>query len=599
MSEQIYSTNKYNRKKPIKEFDLNQTMYSLVTSEAADDLNLYATGFLGSNMTYKDLIEESDKLAAALKASGIKENDAVAICTTSTPIVQECLLALSKLGVKMVWIDLRCKEKDILNYINSQNCKAAIVFEKEDLLKMFQNFISETDLQNVIISSPLDYLNPVIRTLANLKNKNSGENLTIDNKRFIKFKDFLRLGKNTKVEPSSFEKDKPSLVVQSSGSTGKPKQIVHTEYNFNSAVQKMAYTDLPFYKGDTMHISIPPFIIYGLGNSFYASLAFTMKAELNPYINPESVYNDLGKFDIALAAPVHYRYLYDKLIKLKSDIKALEQDPNKHKELRQKMHELKRVLEGLKRVKVFVSGGDEIKAQELIDMQNEFDKVIVNGYGNNECLGAVVVSPRYANRPGSIGVPMHGVEIKIIEPDTGKTLSPKEIGDLYIHSDNMFVEYVGNEEATKDIKVADESGKKWIKTGDLAMIDEDYFIFHKGRSRRVINKASFKISPDSIENCIEALPFVKECVVVGVDDEENVKVPMAFIVLKEGITFSDVLPTIKDECLKELPDYEVPSYFEEIASIPYTANEKKDILKLEEMGNTLVKERKGLSRTRT
>ena len=131
------------------------------------------------------------------------------------------------------------------------------------------------------------------------------------------------------------------------------------------------------------------------------------------------------------------------------------------------------------------------------------------------------------------------------------------------------------------------------------MIDEDYFIFHKGRSRRVINKASFKISPDSIENCIEALPFVKECVVVGVDDEENVKVPMAFIVLKEGITFSDVLPTIKDECLKELPDYEVPSYFEEIASIPYTANEKKDILKLEEMGNTLVKERKGLSRTRT
>ena len=425
MSEQIYSTNKYNRKKPIKEFDLNQTMYSLVTSEAADDLNLYATGFLGSNMTYKDLIEESDKLAAALKASGIKENDAVAICTTSTPIVQECLLALSKLGAKMVWIDLRCKEKDILNYINSQNCKAAIVFEKEDLLKMFQNFISETDLQNVIISSPLDYLNPVIRTLANLKNKNSGENLTIDDKRFIKFKDFLRLGKNTKVEPSSFEKDKPSLVVQSSGSTGKPKQIVHTEYNFNSAVQKMAYTDLPFYKGDTMHISIPPFIIYGLGNSFYASLAFTMKAELNPYINPESVYNDLGKFDIALAAPVHYRYLYDKLIKFKSDIKALEQDPNRHKELRQKMHELKRVLEGMKRVKVFVSGGDEIKAQELIDMQNEFDKVIVNGYGNNECLGAVVVSPRYANRPGSIGVPMHGVEIKIIESDTGKTLSPK------------------------------------------------------------------------------------------------------------------------------------------------------------------------------
>ena len=60
------------------------------------------------------------------------------------------------------------------------------------------------------------------------------------------------------IKPASFEKDRPSLIVQSSGSTGKPKQILHTEYNFNSAVQKMAYADLPFYKGNTMHISIPP-----------------------------------------------------------------------------------------------------------------------------------------------------------------------------------------------------------------------------------------------------------------------------------------------------------------------------------------------------
>lgn len=596
MSEIIFSTDKYNRKKPIKEFNLNQTMYSLVTNEAKNDLNLYATGFLGSNMTYKDLIKESDQLAASLKASGVKEGDAVAICTTSTPIVEECLLALSKIGAQMVWIDLRCKDKDIMTYINNYDCKTAIVFEKEDLVEMFQNFIDETNLQTVIISSPLDYLNPLISTLGTIKGKIEGKKMPSD-KRFISFKEFLNRGKNTLVTPVSFEKERPSLVVQSSGSTGKPKQIVHTEYNFNSAVQKMAYTDLPFYKGEAMHISVPPFIIYGLGNSFYASLAFTMKAELNPYINAESVYNDLGKFDIALATPVHYRYIYDKLTQLKSDIEALEQDPKKHKELKQKMHELKRVLDGIKRAKVFVSGGDEIKAQELIDMQNEFDKVIVNGYGNNECLGAIVVSPRYANRPGSIGVPMHDVKIKIVNPETQETLSFNQVGELYAQSDNIFVEYHGNPESTKNIKIQDESGE-WVKSGDLAYIDEDYFIYHKGRNRRVINKEAFKISPDNIEEVIDALPFVKKCVVVGVPDKVSKNVPMAFIVFNEGFNINDYLEEIKKYCFDNLPDYEIPSYFEEIEEIPYTPNEKMNIPLLEKLGRQIVEEQMGKSRVR-
>lgn len=595
MSEIIFSTEKYNRKKPIKEFDLNQTMYSLVTREAQNDLNLYATGFLGSNMTYKDLIKESDQLASALKASGVKENDAIAICTTSTPIVEESLLALSKIGAKMVWIDLRCKDKDIMTYINNFDCKIAIVFEKEELIEMFQKFIDETNLKTVIVSSPLDYLNPLISTLGIVKNKIEGKKTIPIDKRFISFKEFLNRGKNTLVTPVSFEKERESLVVQSSGSTGKPKQIVHTEYNFNSAVQKMAYTDLPFYKGDTMHISVPPFIIYGLGNSFYASLAFTMKAELNPYICAESVYNDLGKFDISLATPVHYRYIYDKLTKLKSDIATLEQDPSKHKELKQKMHELKRVLEGIKRAKVFVSGGDEIKAQELIDMQNEFDKVIVNGYGNNECLGAVVVSPRYANRPGSIGVPMHGVKIKIVDPNTLETLPFNTTGELYVQSDNLFVEYHGNVQSTNEVKVKDDSGQ-WVKSGDLAYIDEDYFIYHKGRNRRVINKDAFKISPDGIEEVIDTLPFVKKCVVVGVPDEVSKSVPMAFIVFNEGYNIYNTLIDIKNYCNDNLPDYEIPSYFEEIQDIPYTQNEKMDFIRLENMGRQIVEEKKGKAR---
>ena len=590
-----FGYDKYHRKKPIKEFNLNQTMYSLVTGESKDDLDLKATGFMGNDMSYNDLIISADKLAQAFYNIGIKDGDNVAILTISMPIVQQSLLSLSKIGATMSWIDLRSKPKDVVRYINSSNCKTIIVFE--DMLPLIESIIDETDVRKVVVSSPKDYLSPIVKVLATLKDKKDGKKIVLpDDSRFVRFNDFIKnVDTNNLITPVSFEKDRPSLIVQSSGSTGKPKQIVHTEYNFNSAVQKMAYTDLPFYKGNTMHISIPPFIIYGLGNSIYASMAFTMKAEMSPFVDENTVYNDLGKFDISLAAPLHYRYMYKQLIELNKSITELEKDNSLEakKELKRKMKELKRVLTGIDRAKVFVSGGDKIGADELIEMQQTFNKVIVNGYGNNECLGATIVSPMYANKPGSIGVPMEGIEVKVVNPETEEILPQGEIGELYISSDNLFVEYLNNPDETNKIKVMDELEKQWVKSGDLCYIDKDGYIIPRGRNRRLIRKEAFKISPDTIEEVISSIPFVQDCVVVGVDDEKSLSVPMAFIVLKdETLSFDEVKDQIKEKCVEELPDYEVPTYFEQIDKIPYTPNDKQDFRTLENIGNEIVKNQK-------
>lgn len=586
---------KYHRKKPIKEFNLNQTMYSLVTGESKDDLDLKATGFMGNDMSYNDLIILADKLAQAFYNIGIKDGDNVAILTISMPIVQQSLLSLSKIGATMSWIDLRSKPKDVVRYINSSNCKTIIVFE--DMLPLIESIIDETDVRKVVVSSPKDYLSPIVKVLATLKDKKDGKKIVLPNDpRFVRFNDFIKnVDTNNLITPVSFEKDRPSLIVQSSGSTVKPKQIVHTEYNFNSAVQKMAYTDLPFYKGNTMHISIPLFIMYGLGNSIYASMAFTMKAEMSPFVDENTVYNDLGKFDISLTAPLHYRYMYKQLIELNKSITELEKDNSLEakKELKRKKKELKRVLTGIDRAKVFVSGGDKIGADELIEMQQTFNKVIVNGYGNNECLGATIVSPMYVNKPGSIGVPMEGIEVKVVNPETEEILPQGEIGELYISSDNLFVKYLNNPDETNKIKVIDELEKQWVKSGDLCYIDKDGYIIPRGRNRRLIRKEAFKISPDTIEEVISSIPFVQDCVVVGVDDEKSLSVPMAFIVLKdETLSFDEVKDQIKEKCVEELPDYEVPTYFEQIDKIPYTPNDKQDFRTLENIGNEIVKNQK-------
>lgn len=107
-----------------------------------------------------------------------------------------------------------------------------------------------------------------------------------------------------------------------------------------------------------------------------------------------------------------------------------------------------------------------------------------------------------------------------------------------------------------------------------------------------IRKEAFKIAPDSIEEVINSLPYVKECLVVGVDDEKSISVPMAFVELTDGVEMTDVLEEIKDKCISELPDYEVPSYFEQITEIPYTPNGKHDFRKLEDLGNGIIKKNK-------
>ena len=579
----------YHRKNPVVDLDINQTMYNSVFLLNNDNLDQDAIGFLGKNVSYYDLKKNVDMLAAAYQKAGVKEGDVVGIATINMPIVQENLLALSKLGATSKWIDLRCKENDLINDINESNCKILVIFD--GMLGLVTKIISETDLKQVLVASPKDYLNPFIRIFANLKEKKEGKNMAIpDDARFVKYYNFIKTGNNSLVIPATFEKERPSIILKSSGSTGKSKSIIHTEYNFNLAMQKEAYTDLPFAKGKTMHISIPPFIIYGLNNSIYASMIFGMKAEMSPYISENTVFDDLGKYEFACAAPLHYRYMYNKIIELNNAISELEkiQTESAKKELKKCLKELSSIMKRLSKVQVFVSGGDNISVQELLDMEQTFGKPIINGYGNNELAGAAIISPVYACKPKSVGIPMKNIVVRSFT-ETNEMLPQGVEGEICVNTDNAFIGYLNNEKETARIKQMHDDGKEWIHTGDLGYVDEDGFVYITGRIKRLIKRAAFKICPDTIENIIMLIPEVQDCVVVGVPDDEELFVPLAFV--KSSIGNSEIIELVKQICKKELPDYEIPKYIIPVDVIPYK-NNKHNFIELEKQGKAIVKKMK-------
>ncbi len=582
------------RSTPIRNFDLNQTLYDTIVSVNKDNMNFNAIEFLGTHISYKNLLENVDRLADAYVKAGIQEGDTVAICTINMPIVQENLLALSKIGATSKWIDLRIKEKDLIKNLNESNCKIAVVFE--DVTPMMEKIINETDISQVLIASPKDYLNPIVHILANMKDKKNGKQIVIPkDKRFKKYNDFLKSGsKISNLKSVTFEKDRPSLIVQSSGSTGKAKSIIHTEYNFNSSMQKEAYSDLPLYAGKTMHIAIPPFIIYGLNNSIYASLAFGLNAQLTPFVSETTVYDDLGKYNVACAAPLHYRFLYNQIMELKEKILELEKENSISAkiELKKCLNRLSFIMKNLQKIDVLVSGGDKITVQELLKMEHLFGVPIINGYGNNEVNGAAIISPCFATKPDSIGIPMKDITVATFDPETNTRLEDGIEGEICIKADNVFVEYLNNQEETKRIKQKHSDGDEWIHTGDLGTIDADGYVYINGRSKRLIKREAFKISPDTIENVLLNINAVKDCVVVGVPDidKDNSFVPMAFVELYPDYcdSFDSIKKQLEKLCDDELPEYEHPKYIINIDKIPYN-NNKHAFKVLEQLGEEYVK----------
>ena len=108
---EIENKHLYHRKNPIRDFDPNQTIYTLVTSENQDNLSSDMIGYLGFNHTYEEVFNSANKAADAYHKFGIKEGDTIAISTIGSPLVNESLLAINKLGATSKCIDLRVKEK--------------------------------------------------------------------------------------------------------------------------------------------------------------------------------------------------------------------------------------------------------------------------------------------------------------------------------------------------------------------------------------------------------------------------------------------------------------------------------------------------------
>lgn len=553
---------RFYRKMPIRNIETEQTIYELIFNTNKNNMSEPALEYMEIVWSFERLKRETDKAASAFSKSGLKLGDVVLIGALNCPEAVVTLLALNKLGVVSKWFDIRAGEKDIEEYANSSNCKYLIAFDL--LLPRIQLILERTCLEKVIVIKPVESLSVLVQMAYSLKSRYS----IPKDSRYIWFKEFVKeADPNADIPCVAFDKRRPSIMIQSSGTTGKPKTIVHSDFSATSCVKAMAYSDIPLGCGEELLVLLPPWIAYALGDAVIYPMALGTKIILSPDFEPDEIIRNLGKFTISFAVPLCYRYLRDNYEKL-SD----------------------KQRENIARIKCLVSGGDKISAEENRMLEEILEKVLVNGYGNNEGWGALTVNPTLHNKYGTVGIPKYGEVVIAYNNDTESELPYGEVGEICALTDTMFLYYEGNLTETNAIKKKHPDGKVWLHTGDLGFVDEEGFITLCGRLRRVIVRRAFKIAAYTIEDKISEHPAVKECVAVEVADKEEEHVPMAFIVLKDVVADKESFrKSIYEKCRSELKEYEIPKYFQIVESLPYTQNGKYDFRLLEEQGNELVR----------
>lgn len=161
----------------------------------------------------------------------------------------------------------------------------------------------------------------------------------------------------------------------------------------------------------------------------------------------------------------------------------------------------------LSNIKYIICGGDSLSIEKNIKIneflkEHKYHKTIIQGYGMTETTGPATFGAYGSDKPGSVGIPLVGNKVKIINRETFEEMKEKEIGEICITSPTIMSRYLNNPKETNELIKTHPDGLKWIHTGDLGYMDEDGVLFYVQRLKRMIITSDYNVYPSYIEETL-------------------------------------------------------------------------------------------------
>lgn len=551
-----YDDNEFNIKIP------NISIYEQIKRTCLRYPNSVAIEYLGNKIKYKKFLKKIDRCAISFKYNGVKKGDIISICLPNVPEALICLYALNKIGAIGNMIHPLSAEEEIKESLISTKSKYLVMIDM--FYSKTKNIISSTNVKKVIFVSASNSMKFYMKLPYKIMNIKKYEHYHLNklytNWFLFNLKSLFVNKKNIKFK--KYTKNTPAVILHSGGTSGKPKNVVIQNRAFLLLTEQDKVIVKNMNVGEGCLAIMPNFHGFGLAVSMHVQIACGYKCILVPTFDPKKfdVLLNKTKPSIIFGVPT----LFEALIN-SNNVKNLD----------------------LSNLKYVISGGDTLP-KTLEDDVNRYlikhnaDTIITQGYGLTEALSAICLGTKKINKSGSIGIPMPGNYIKIINPATRERCKYNEVGEICIHNKALMLGYLNNETETNEALQMHDDGHIWLHTGDLGYMDEDGFTFYKGRSKRMIICSGYNVYPSHIESVIESHPAVLQCSVVGMPHPYKKEVPKAFIVLKSGFHGLFIKSEIKEFCKKNLEHHMVPYKFIYRKSLPKTKIGKVDFRKLME-----------------
>jgi long-chain acyl-CoA synthetase len=361
---------------------------------------------------------------------------------------------------------------------------------------------------------------------------------------FLKESDFQDISSDFQEIPELIiSENDPAFIMFTSGTTGLPKGAVLTHFNvIHASINYERCYELT--AEDKTVIAVPIFHGTGLFAQFMTFLYLGGTSILLNTYNTKQLLLQSEKHNVThlMAVPTIYSMLLD--------------------EMAQNSYKVNFNIVG--------TGGAIIPDVLLERLMETFpNSKIINTYGLTEATSPAIITPyQMAKRKrGSIGIPSPVTDVKIIDLDTGDELPANHAGELCLKGAITINEYWNNKLATKNNIV-----QGWLKTGDVAVRDEDGFIYLKDRIKNMINRGGEKIYSSEIEDVLYRHPKIRDVAVVGEKHELYGEVVKAVIVTKENETITP--EEIKEWALQSLAKYKVPHTVKFVKELPFNASGK-------------------------
>jgi long-chain acyl-CoA synthetase len=366
-----------------------------------------------------------------------------------------------------------------------------------------------------------------------------------------------------------------ATLLYTTGTTGVPKGVVLTHRNLFRNVE--ACNEHIGITEDYVLLGVLPlFHSFGLTTSMLVPLLGGCSVVYLARFSAQRVFEAIARHRVMCCFAV--ASMYGDLVRAGAPI-AGNRAPFRAATVRERPHGhlLTRVAPGLdlSSVRILVSGGEPLRMPLPARIEELFGVPLLGGYGLTETSPVVAVNQPGGCRAGSAGRLLPWVEARVVD-DQGRPVPSGEVGELRLRGDCVTPGYHNRPQETAAAFTPDG----WFRTGDLARLDADGYLWLVGRKKDIIIRGGEKISPDEVEAVLCEHPAIAEAAVIGIPDELRGEVPKAFVVLREGAAADAA--DLMAFCRERLPRYKLPAALEVRPQLPRTPTGKVNKLALRE-----------------